>query len=94
MKDIKSLVRAHKPRETARARTTKEDLIEQIVEQTTERGKKATELSKLLAVAGNTLGWKERDFAILLAKKKDPKVRNYTALVWWHVKLSNKKQST
>tara|TARA_R110002049_G_scaffold91714_2_gene228272 strand:- start:218 stop:493 length:276 start_codon:yes stop_codon:yes gene_type:complete len=91
MKDIKSLVRAHTPREKSRARTTKEDLIEQIVEQTTVKGEQAAELSKLLAVAGNTLKWKELDFAILLGKKKDPKVRNFTALVWWHVKLQGKK---
>lgn len=91
MKNIKSLVQALPLRTKSRGRNGKEDLIEQIVEQTTVKGKQADELRRLLGIATNALKWSETDLSVLLGKKKDPKVRNFTALVRWHAKLEGKK---
>lgn len=69
----------------SRARNSKEDLLEQIVEATD--GKNADKLRRALAIAVNTMKWTELDLTVLLKKKDDPKVRNFTALVWWSVKM-------
>lgn len=70
------------------ARNSREALIEDIVAATTERRKRL--LARALAVAANTLKWSDQQLHVLYQKRLDPKVRNYTALVWWHVKVTHK----
>jgi hypothetical protein len=49
---------------------------------------KTGELARAFAVAANTRGRSERDLHILHRKRHHLKVRNYTALVWWHTKVT------
>lgn len=60
-------------------RNQKEDIIAQIVEQTTEKNKK--NLAKVLAIHVNTFKLSTTDLHALLKKKGE--VKNYTAFVWW-----------
>lgn len=69
------------------ARTPTEALIEQIVDATTEQDKK--KLARALAITAKTLKWSDQQLHMLYQKRLDPKVRNFTALVWWHCKVSN-----
>jgi hypothetical protein len=71
------------------ARNSAEALIEQIVQATTERDKNG--MARALAIAAKTLKWTETDLHVLYQKRLDPQVRNFTALVWWHAKIINKK---
>lgn len=74
----------------SRARTAREDMIEQIVAATDAKGAKARELARLLAVGGNTLRWTATEYHALLRKKDDPGIRNYSAFVWWQAKVMGK----
>lgn len=67
-------------------RSNFEDLVIQIVERTTEKNKKA--FGKRLAIHARTCKWTEMDLHALLAKAKDPKIRNYTAFVKYMMKLT------
>lgn len=46
-------------------------------------------------MTANTLKWSDTDLHVLYQKRLDPKakVRNFTALVWWHLKLVNQKEA-
>lgn len=77
---------------TTRARNKKEALIEEIVAQCThKRPGDDRKLARLLAVTANAAKWTETDLHALLKKKQDPKLRNYTAFVWWSAKQTAKK---
>jgi hypothetical protein len=84
------LLRKYRPTAPKKSgpRNAREALIEDIVAATNERNK--TKLARALAIAANTLGWSDQQLHILYQKRLDPKVRNYTALVWWHAKVTNK----
>ena len=69
------------------ARNATEAIIEDIANATNEKNK--VKLMRALAITGKTLKWSEMHFLDLYRKRLDPKVKNYTALVWWHTKISN-----
>lgn len=64
-------------------RTTKEDLIAQIVERTTADKKL---LAKRIALWVNRYKLDTSDLHALLKKADDPSIRNYTAFVHWSIK--------
>jgi len=70
------------------ARTATEAIIEDITNATNEKNK--AKLMRALAITGNTLKWSDMQYLDLYRKRLDPKVKNYTALVWWHCKIVNK----
>lgn len=70
------------------ARNATESLIEDIVAATNE--KNTRRLARVLAITARTLKWTESDLHALYQKRLDPKVTNYTGLVWWHVKIHKK----
>lgn len=37
-----------------------------------------------------TLKWANQDLHLLYQRRLDPKVRNFSALVWYHCKVKNK----
>lgn len=68
-------------------RNGREALIADIVNATQEKDKK--KLAKMLAIATNTNKWTNDTLHSILSKRRDPKIRNYTAYVWWAVKIKN-----
>ena len=70
-----------KVEEQLQVRNQTEDLIAQIVNATSEKDKH--KLAKEIKIAYHTLGWTDTDLHALLAKRKDPSIRNYTAFVKW-----------
>lgn len=68
-----------------------ESLVDDIVDATNEQNK--SKLRRALVVAGRTLKWTETDLHQLYQKRLDPKVRNFTALVWWSVKVRDKTET-
>lgn len=64
-------------------RTTKEDIIAQIVERTSADRKL---LAKRIALWVNRYKLTETDLHALLKKADDPSIRNYSAFVQWAIK--------
>jgi len=88
---MKALNFDHLKRESVTTpRSNREMLIEQIVEQTTGSAADKKKLAKVLAINSKILKWSETDLHALLGKKKDPSIRNYTAFVWYSLKLKSK----
>ena len=73
-------------RPALKVRSNREQLIADIVEATSDTDKK--KLARLLALRSNQLKWSDTDLHALLAKRKDPKIRNFTKFVWWSIKLT------
>lgn len=71
---------------TLKVRNNTEALIEDIVNATSEKDKK--KLARRIALAYNILGWSDTDLHALLKKKNDPTIRNFTAIVWWSIKIN------
>ncbi len=65
-------------------RSSREQLIAEIVEATSEPNKKA--LAKLIALRANEMKWTETELHALLKKRHDPNIRNFTAFVKWSLK--------
>lgn len=74
-------------RPTLQVRNNRDQLIADIVEATTETNK--TSLAKLIAIRARELKWTDQDLHALLAKKNDPKIRNYTAFLKWSLKTKS-----
>ena len=68
-------------------RTNREALIADIVKATSEKDKK--KLAARIALSANEQGWSEMDLHALLKKQTDPTIRNYTAFVWWSIKIKH-----
>jgi len=66
-----------------RIRNNKDNLIDQIIQATTEKDKKA--LARRIAIASNTMKWSEQDLHALYQKRHE--VRNFTAFVKWSCRI-------
>lgn len=66
-------------------RNNRDQIISDIVMNTVEKDKK--KLAKIISIRARELKWTDTDLHSLLQKKKDPNIRNYTAFVWWSIKL-------
>lgn len=71
-------------RPALQVRSSREQLIADIVDATAEKDKK--KLARLLAIRSRELHWSDTDLHALFAKHKDPAIRNYTKFVWWSIK--------
>ena len=67
-------------------RSNKESLINQIVEVTNETPKGKKTLAKRIAIYANRYKLTADELHGLLAKHRDPKIRNFTAFVKWSIK--------
>lgn len=72
--------------EALKVRRNREQIIADIVEATTEKDQK--KLARLIMIRANQLKWSDTDLHVLLKKKTDPKIRNYTKFVWWSIKTA------
>lgn len=73
--------------EEIQVRNNRQQLILDIVNNTTEPNKKS--LAKRIAIVANQLGWSDMDLHALLKKRHDPKVYNYTGFVKYNLKVIN-----
>jgi hypothetical protein len=64
-------------------RNQREDLVAQIMEQTTLKGKRMREVAARLMMEANIQKWTNQDLHGLLSKKKDPGIYNYTGFIVW-----------
>lgn len=72
-------------------RSNREQLIADIVSQCNVIGvEKRKELARRIALAANTLHWSDQDLHVLMKKKQDPTIRNYSAFLNWSIKIGKK----
>lgn len=71
-------------------RNQREDIIEQIVQQTSLTDPEKKNLAKLIALTANIAKWKTEDLHALLKKRNDPTIRNYTGFVKWSIKMKTR----
>lgn len=87
MKQISFISYKVEREEEIQVRNNRQQLILDIVNNTTEPDKKS--LAKRIAIVANQLKWSDMDLHALLKKRHDPKVYNYTGFVKYSLKVIN-----